>query len=116
MKYFINIDLLIAGFGNTFTAFGVLSFGLVLCMLILVAECLAKILKIDIFEPSEEEKDLNREDETVRKLKEELRKKEFHLESMKVRLRALRKMNNINVNPCSIWSNKRRESEYKVEF
>ena len=85
-------------------------------MLILVTECLAKILKVDIFEPSEKEIELNKEDEIVKKLREELRQKDIQLESMKVRLKALRKMKNIIINPCSIWSNMRRESEYKVDL
>ena len=109
-----NIDFSIAGFGNTFTAFGVLSFGLILCMLVLVTECLAKILKIDIYEPSEEEIEVNKEDEIVKNLRAELRQKDIQLESMKVRLKALRKIKNITMNPCSLWSNIRRESEYKV--
>ena len=85
-------------------------------MLILVTECLAKILKIDIYEPSEEDIELNKEDDIVKKLRVELHQKDIQLESMKVRLKALRKMNNINVNPSSIWSNRRRESDYKVEL
>ena len=85
-------------------------------MLVLVTECSAKILKIDIYEPLEEDIELNKEDEIVKKLRVELRQKDIQLESMKVRLKALRNMKNIIINPCSIWSNMRRESEYKVDL
>ena len=54
--------LLKKGFGNTFTAFGVLTFGLTVCLAILMFEIVAKILNMDIFEQSEDNLEMNEED------------------------------------------------------
>merc|ERR1712037_751644 len=80
------------GFGNTFTAFGVLTFGLMVCLAILMFEIVAKILNMDIFEQSEDNLEMNEADKgIIKQMKEELAMKDFQLESMKTKIEAIKK-------------------------
>ena len=62
-------------------------------------EIVAKIMNMKIFEQSEDDLEMNEEDtKIIKQMKEELAMKDFQLESMKAKIKAIEKRNKIYVN------------------